>query len=57
VAKKYTNSSAKVALSVKEQAQAQITESGPRYATPEMMQKAVSHVMKVHGTALQKLAE
>jgi Holliday junction resolvase-like predicted endonuclease len=57
VAKKYTNSSAKGALSVKEQSQAQIVETAPHYATPEMMQKAVSHVMKVHGTALQKLAK
>jgi hypothetical protein len=57
VAKKYTNSSAKGALSVKEQAQAQIAGAPLRYATPAMMRKAVSHVMKVHGTALQKLAK
>jgi hypothetical protein len=57
VAKKYTNSSAKSALSVKEQAQAQIAGTAPCYAAPEMMRKAVSHVMKVHGAALQKLAQ
>ena len=55
MAKKYTNSSSKDAMSVKEQAQT--TEAAPRYATAEMMKKAVSHVMKVHGTALQKLAK
>jgi len=57
VAKKYTSSSAKRALSVKEHPQTQIAETAPHYATVEMMQKAVSHVMKVHGTALQKLAK
>jgi hypothetical protein len=57
VAKKYTQPSAKGALSVKEQAQAQPAETAPQYATPEMMQKAIAHVMKVHGIALQKLAK
>jgi hypothetical protein len=57
VAKKYTNSSAKSVLSVREQSEAQRAGVAPHYATPEMMQKAVSHVMKVHGTALQKLAK
>jgi hypothetical protein len=57
VAKKYTNPSAKIALSVKEQAQAQIAEAAPRYATAEMVEKAIARVMKIHGALLQKLAE
>jgi hypothetical protein len=57
VAKKYTNSPAKGALSVKEQSRAQIAETAPRYATAEMVEKAIARVMKIHGAVLQKLAE
>jgi hypothetical protein len=56
VAKKHPNKFAKAALSAKEQSQAQIAEVAPRYATPEMVEKAISHIFKVHGAVLQKLA-
>jgi hypothetical protein len=55
VAKKY--SSTKGSMKVKETAAVQNAEGEPRFATPAMMQKALAHVMKVHGTALQKLAK
>jgi hypothetical protein len=57
VAKKYTNIPVQVPLLVKEQSQAQIAKPAPHYTTPEMMQKTVSPVMKIHGTALQELAK
>jgi hypothetical protein len=57
VAKKYTNSAAKVSSSVKEQPRLESPASEPRYATAEMMEKAVTEVMKIHGSALRKLAQ
>ncbi len=56
MAKKYTSPTPKAALSVKEQSGHSATEA-PRFATPEMMRKALSHVMKVHGEALDKLSK
>jgi hypothetical protein len=56
VEKKYQISAAKRS-SLKEKAPVQVTENAPLYATRERMAEAVAHVMKVHGTALQKLAK
>jgi hypothetical protein len=55
VPKKY--SSTKESMKVKETSGEKITEGEPRFATPKMLQNALAHVMKVHGTALQKLAK
>ena len=56
MAKKYSNSSVKPS-SLKEQPRATSPGVETRYATAEMMEKAVTQVMKVHGEALRKLAE
>jgi hypothetical protein len=55
--KKYTNSSSKGTLSVKEQSQAQVADPALRHGTAETMEKAIARVMKIHGAILQKLAK
>jgi hypothetical protein len=57
VSKKYSSSPAKTSSSLREQSRAAKPELTPRYATAEMMEKAVSEVMKIHGDALRKLAQ
>jgi hypothetical protein len=57
MAKKYSNSSAKPSSSVREQPRDKSSTAEPRYATAEMMEKAVTQVMKIHGEALRKLAQ
>jgi len=57
VAKKYPKMSAKNASSVKEQSPAHGAVAEARYATSEMMKEALAYVVKVHGSALRKLAK
>ncbi|MCE0482726.1 MAG: hypothetical protein LV479_00645 [Methylacidiphilales bacterium] len=51
-----TYRSVKTSQSVKEAMPAS-AETGIHYASAEMTRKAIHHVMKVHGIALQKLAK
>ncbi len=57
VEKKYSHSSDKDAATVKEPSPAPLAEDVPRIADHDLMQKAIAHAMKIHGTALQKLAK
>jgi hypothetical protein len=57
MAKKYSKAPAKSSSSVKEQSPAQSASGEMRYATPEMVEKALEHVIKVHGAAFKKLAQ
>ncbi len=44
-------------LSLKETPPAPPTKAEPRYATREMMEKALKRVIELHGEAFRKLAE
>ncbi len=47
----------KASLSLKETPPTPPAKAEPRYATPEMLEKALKKVMAVHGEAFRKLAE
>jgi len=49
--------SEKPSLSLKETPPSPSAKAEPRYATREMMEKALKRVMDIHGDALRKLAE
>jgi hypothetical protein len=57
MAKRYPKVPAKNASSVKEESPMQSTAAEPRYATSDMLEKALEHVIKIHGAAFQKLAK